>query len=895
MRRLRAFFSRLCGSVRKKSWERDLADEFASHLQLHVEDNLRAGMHPQEARRAALLKLGGLEQAKESYRDRRSLPFLDTLWRDLAYAARVFRKNPGFTAVSVVTLALGIGANAGIFSVIDAALLKPVPFPEPDRLVLVFERDVLQAGGGPNIASLANFLDIEAQSRSFTAMAAARQHSFNLGGDGASLLPERLNGAICSSGLFPALTVAPLMGRTFTAQEDQPGARHVAVISYGLWQRRFGGAADILERQIRLDSEAYDIIGVMPRGFAYPARGVDFWTPVQQYLSPEVIHSRGAHQFYVVARLRPGVRPEQARAEVDGIMHRIWLANPGALIGRGATTIPLAEIATRSSRPSLEVLFAAVGCLLLIACVNIANLLLARGSERRRELAIRMAVGAGRARLFRQLLTESVLLSAGGAAVGLLLAYGLIAELAARAPALLNAGDFDTSSEIALNGWVFLFTAAVALAAGAATGFVPAWQAARSPVTDGLKEGGRPATASRSQGRFRTALVTVEVALSVVLLVAAGLLVRSFAELRRVRPGIRTDHLLTAGLSLPEARYSRRQQISVFAQQLEERLRSLSGVRSVGLVNCLPVGGYCGDESFLIEGRPLPPGQFFIALNRSATPDYFAAAGIPVLRGRVFTPQDGRGFDNDHPIESAVVISDSMARRFWPKGDALGQRVYFGDGSSEPRYRVIGIVGDVLTGLDERARATMYFPLLEGGRTSFYAVLHTAGDPGALAPAVRREIGALDPDLPAFRVRSMEEVLDQSAGQRQFTVLLLGAFAALAMLLAAIGLYGVLSYSVAQRTNEIGIRLALGAARSDVRRQVLAEGLFPAVMGVALGLAGAIGAARMLRALLFGIGPGDVPTYIAAPLLLLAVGTLACAVPAWRASRVDPGVALRGE
>ena len=894
MRPIRAFFSRLCGFVRKRAWEAELDAEFETHLQLQIEHNLRAGMRPHEARRAALLKLGGLDQAKETYRDRRSLPLLETLAQDLAYALRAFRKNPGFTAVAVATLALGIGANAGIFSVIQAALLKPVRFPGPDRLVLVYERDVLEEGSGVNVVSLANFLDIEAQSRSFTAMAAARQHAFNLGGE-QGLLPERIHGAICAWGLFPALAVPPLIGRTFTAADDRPGAPHTAIISYGLWQSRFGGAPDILQRKLRLDSESYDIAGVMPRGFAYPANGVDVWVPVQQFLSPDAIHSRGAHQFYVVARLRPGVRIQQAKAEVDGIMHRVWLANPGALVGRGGTVVPLAEVATRDSRVSLEVLFAAVGCLLLIACVNIANLLMARGSQRRRELAIRVAVGAGRTRLFRQLLTESLLLSAMGAAAGLLLAYALTAELAARAPAMLNTGDIDTSSEIALDGWVFLFTAAVALAAGALTGFFPAWQAARAQVTEGLKEGARTSSAGRSQDSFRAALVAVEVALSVVLLVGAGLLIRSFAELRRVHTGIRADHTLTAGLSLPEARYSHRRQISVFSQQLEERLRSLPGVRSVGLVNCLPVGGYCGDNSFSIEGRPLPPGEFLFALHRAATPDYFSAAGIPLLSGRVFSPQDGRGFDNDHPRESAVVISDTMAKRFWPNGDALGQRLFFGNGPTEPRYRIVGIVGDVLIGLDDHPRATMYFPFLEGTTTHFYAVIHTAGDPAALAAAVRLQIGALDPDLPAFRIRSMEDLLDESAGQRQFTVLLLASFAALAMLLAAVGLYGVLSYSVAQRTNEIGIRLALGAGQSQVRRQILAEGLRPAAIGMVFGLAGALAAARLLRTLLFGISPTDPTTYMAIPILLLAIGVIACAVPAWRASRVDPVLALRGE
>ncbi|MBZ5623844.1 MAG: ABC transporter permease [Acidobacteriia bacterium] len=820
---------------------------------------------------------------------------METLFQDLRYACRSLRQNPGFTAVTVATLALGIGANAGIFSVINAALLKAVPFPNPDRVVLLFERDVLQEGGGRNVVSLANFLDWEAQSQSFTAMAAARQNSFNLGGDDERLLPERIPGAICSWGLFPALGIAPAVGRPFSVEEDKPGARHVAVISYSLWQRRFGGASDILQRQVRLDSENYDIVGVMPRGFAYPAHDVEVWAPVQPALSPANLHNRANHQFYVVARVRAGIPLEQAKAELDGIMRRIRLNHPDELIGRGATLYPMAEISTRRSREALLVLFAAVGCLLLIACVNIANLLLARGSRRGRELAIRMAMGAARGRLLRQMLTESLLLSVLGAAVGLMLADGLVAALAAKGPALLNSRDIDTSAEIALDRWVFLFTAGVAMLAGVGTGLLPAWQATRADLTGSLKEGGRALSAGRQQRRFRSLLVAAEVGLSVILLVAAGLLVRSFGELRRVDPGVRTDHLLTAGLQLPDARYGTRQQISVFARQLQERLRALPGVRSVGLVSCLPVAGYCGDNAFFIEGRPLPPGQFVLALNRGASPDYFATAGIPLLSGRDFTPQDGRGFEKDHPRESAVVVSQSMAKKFWPQGDALAQRIYFGDGVAEPRYRIVGIVGDVLIDLDEHPRPTMYLPLLEGGRTSFYAVVRTDGDPASLAGGVRHEIGNLDPDLPAFRVRTVEELLDQSAAQRQFTVLLLASFALLAMVLAAVGLYGVLSYTVAQRTNEIGIRLALGAGRSQVHRLVLIEGLRPAAIGVALGLIGAAGTSRLLGSLLFGIGPGDEATFLTAPILLLAVAAAACAVPAWRATQVDPMVALRNE
>ncbi len=820
---------------------------------------------------------------------------MESLFQDVRWAIRGLRNSPGFTAVAVATLALGIGANAAIFSVINAALLKAVPFPNPDRVVLLFERDVTAVGSGRNIVALGNFLDWEAQSRSFVAMGAVRQNSFNLGDAGNHLQPERIRGSICSWGLWPALGVAPQLGRTFLREEDRPGGRHVAVISHGLWQRRFGGAPDILGRQIRLDSENYDIVGVMPHDFAYPARNIDVWTPVQQAMNPEQIPHRGNHQFYVVARVRPGISLDRAAADVDAIERRIYADHSNTLAGRGAALYPMAEISTQRSRQALIVLFAAVGCLLLIACVNIANLLLARGSRRRRELAIRMALGAGRARLVRQMLTESVLLSVMGALAGLLLAGWLVALLSAAAPALLNSGDIDTSAEIALDRLVFAFTAIVAVGAGVATGLFPAWQASRTELAGYLKEGGRAVSAGRGQRRFRGTLVAAEVGLSMLLLVAAGLLTRSFAELRRVHPGSRVDHLLTAGLDLPNARYRTRQQISTFGRQLEDRLAALPGVRSMGLVSCLPVGGYCGDQAFFIEGRPLPAGQFIFALTRAADPGYFQTAGIPLLSGRVFTSQDGRGFDDQHPHDGVVVISESMAREFWPAGDALDKRIFFGDDPKDPRFRIVGIVGDVLTDLDDHPRPTLYTPLLDGFRSTFYALVRTDGEPAASAAAVRREIGSLDADLPAFEVRTMDEVLEQSAGRRRFTVLLLVCFAGAAVLLAAIGIYGVLSYSVAQRTSEIGLRLALGAGYAQVHRLVLSEGMRPVLVGIALGWLAAMAAARLLGNLLFGVRPGDPATFLSVPVLLVAVAAVACFVPSWRATRVDPMLALRGE
>jgi predicted permease len=814
--------------------------------------------------------------------------------QDVRFAFRQARSRPGFTLVVITVFALGLGANAAIFSVVNAALLRRLPYPEPDRLVLLFERGVTTEAGDPNVVSLPDFLDWQDKSSSFENMAAGRAFTFNLGAD-RNFRPERVQAAVFTSGLFPTLGIQPMIGRGFRPEEDRWGAPRVAVISYGLWQSWYAEARDILQRSIRLDDQTYQIVGVMPRAFSYPRRDVQLWVPLQQVFPLEMTHERSDHEFYVVARLRRGVSFANAGGELDALQRRIWEANGRGLFGRGASVFLLADATVREFKTTLYLLFGAVGCVLLVACVNIANLLLARGSQRQREVAIRAALGAGASRLLRQLLTESLLLSGAGAALGLLLASYLTSFFAERGSTLLNLrGDFEPANAIQLDAWVFAFTAAIAVTAGIMTGIVPALRAARIDLAERLKDGSRSSTAGRGQNRFRYALITAEVALSLVLLVSAGLLMRSFLVLSNVHPGVRADHILTASLSLPDVRYGKREQVAHFTLNLLEKLRAVPGVHSAAIVSCLPVGGYCGDTSFSVDGHPLPPGQFTLALNRGASPNYFATAGIRFLRGRTFTERDSVGFDDQHLRTGAMVISEAMAREFFPNEDPIGKRIYFGDAES-PRFEVVGVCGDVVISLADKPRPTMYRPIFDGDWTDFYAFVRTEVDPGSLASAIGGAVNRLDPNLAISEVRTMEAVLENSAAHRQFTTFLVGCFACVALGLAAVGLYGVLFYIVAQRTNEIGIRVTLGATTSQVRRLVLWQGMQPVFFGTALGLAAAIAVTRYFESLLFGVRASDPATFAVVTALLLGVAFVACSIPALRATRIDPAMALRVE
>jgi putative ABC transport system permease protein len=870
-------------------------------LELHVEqlakEHIARGMSESDARRAAEREFGSLEVTRELCRDMRHVNLIEDLVKDLGYALRLSKKSPGFTLTAVLSLALGIGANTAIFSVVNAFLLRPLPFAQPERLVAVFERNVM--GDEPRMAvAPGNFLDWQQQSTSFEHLSAFNTFAATLWSEGSDGTPERVAVCNCSGNLFSTLGVSPVVGRPFVADEDRFGAPRVVVISYNLWQRQFGGAPDVVGRGIRLNAQDYEIVGVMPRDFMFPTRNVEAWRPLLSGIPPAQQLRHDLHYLQVVGRVRAGASVEQATAEVDGIAARYKNAHPNEATGKGATAVPLHEELVSGVRMSLVVMLGAVFCVLLIACVNIANLMLTRAIARTREITVRAALGASRGRIVRQLITESVLLALAGGAVGALLAASILEVLVARAP---EADRILLSGGVRVDPLIFVFAFVIALVSGLAVGLVPAIRGSRTSLADDLRESTRSATTSRAHGAFRAALVTGEMALSLVLLIAAGLLLRSFAQLHKVEPGVRTERTLTMATSLVGPNYREAARRSAFLDELGQRLRTVPGVRSAGLVSCTPLTGGCNVLFFYIEGRPYTQGKFFAALERSADPQYFAAAGIPLVRGRTFSRQDGVGFDAKNPRLGSLVISESMAKTFFPGEDPIGKRVFFdfevqrekNEGMPAPRYEIIGIVGDVLPTLESTVAPTLYRPMLDVASGGLSILLHTDVEPRSVMSASRNAIHELDPSLAVFRVQTMEEMVSLSTADRRFTLLLFATFAGLAVLLAAIGLYGVVSYAVSQRRAEIGIRMALGATTSDVSRLVMMQGLKPAIAGSILGLTAAWFASRVMRTLLFGVTPEDPLTFALVPALLFLVAAAACYVPALRAVGLNSNKVLR--
>jgi putative ABC transport system permease protein len=834
---------------------------------------------------------------------------MQTLWQDLRYGARILLKNPGFTLIAVVTLALGIGANTAIFSVVDAVLLRPLPYPQAERLVLLWSTNAAQ-GITTAVSSLPDYREWRDRNQSFEELAGYYYSDFNLGGAGQE--PEFAQGALTTANFFTTLQVAPLLGRSFTAEENQFGRHRVALLSYGLWQRRYGGDRAIIGRAIKLGGQDFTVVGVMPQGMPFldDLPQVELWTPIA-FAPGDNMDTRNNHFVTLVGRLKHGVTIAQAQADVSAIARRMEEQFPENK-GLGASVVALQKQLVGDSQPALLALLVAVVFVLLVACVNLANLLLARAAAREKELAIRAGLGATRARLVRQMLAEYLPLAVMGGALGALLALWGIDAIATWLPATL-----PRHNAISVNFRVLAFTVALTLATVLLFGLLPAFQAARSAICTALNESGRGASGSRRQSLLRRSLVVVEVALALLLLIGAGLLVRSFVKLRQVDAGFTARNLLTMRVPLPEAKYpfplsatdTRPPAGLAFSEQLLARLRALPGVQAAGMGTVLPLGAGIGWGKFMnIEGHPAPPSLDQAPLVRFAliSPDYFRTFGIALHQGRPFAATDQ---ENSQPV---AIINETLRQRFFPNEDPIGKTITLGAPESlldaearrpenlPPRRGIVGVVADVKGGsLNQPPPPLVYAPLTQHRREGWSNVLmlavQTATAPATFTSAVRAEVRALDAEQPVTQVRTVDELFSRLLSEARFNLLLSGLFAVLALLLAAIGIYGVTAYAVEQRTHEIGIRMALGAPAGHVLGMILKQGMALALAGAGVGLLAALALMRLLEKLLFGVPPSDPPTFVAVALLLVTVALVACWIPARRATKVDPLIALRCE
>ena len=808
---------------------------------------------------------------------------MDTLLQDIRYALRMLAKKPGFTLAAVLAIAIGIGANTAIFSVVNAVLLRSLPYKEPDRLTVVLshKRDTLRGSGS---AAFLDVVDWQKQSQSFEGMAVFRSMGYTLTGAGE---PDRITGARVSADFFSLLGVGAVEGRTFRPEEDQRGAERVVVLGHGLWQRRFGGDSSVIGKSLTLNAEPHTVIGVLPADFRFSIDIADaeMWTPIAH--DGEVLDERGAHYLKVIGRLKPGVSLNEAQLEMNEIAGRLEQQYPAENTGRVVNLAPMYEHLVGSIRRWLVILLGAVGLVLLIACSNVANLMLARSAARAKEIAIRTALGASRRRVVLQLLTESLILALLGGGAGLLLALWGIELLIKLGPR-----DIPRLNDISVDGTVLWFTAVASILTGLIFGLMPALKASKPDLNGSLKEGSRGTSESFSRYSMRNMLVVVQMALTLIPLAGAGLLVKSFMRLQQVKPGFAAENVLTMRVSLP-ALFDEGDKAAVFFKQLTERVENIPGVESAGAITILPLGGSNNRTSFNIKSRPYPENQEPLAEFRAITPNYFSAMGIPIKRGRTFTEHDVKG------KPGAVIINETMARRYWPDEDPLGKIISIGVSVSEnepTEWEIVAIVGDTKHfSLDSEAVPEMYIPHTQQPWTSMALAVRSPIDPAQLSSLVRAQVLSIDRNQPISDVRPMGEIVARSISQQRFYMLLLSLFAAMALVLSAVGVYGVMSYSVTERTREIGIRMALGAQTRDVLKYVVGQGMALTLAGVVIGLVGAFLLTRLMANMLYQVETFDPQTFAAISLLLSLVAFVACYIPARRATKVDPMVALHYE